>query len=252
MSKKESNANLFDPTEPGDIDALAALAALDAVDHDEEFLVRRLRESNEEFALKELAYRDVAARFIPEEGSPAPDRLRGRVMESIANIGNSSVGQDAKSTDTDSTAAEQGTAEATVVDIKQRRPIQIFAAAAAAAVAVLVVTAALFLPQLNSPEVRELQAQVAGGVVQVSYAEGSGEAEVSLQNVPAPPEGQAYQMWIIDDKGTRSVGVMEPEDITSTVEARIGGFENAKAFMISQEPTGGSESPSTPVVEFDL
>lgn len=59
---------------------------------------------------------------------------------------------------------------------------------------------------------------------------------MALRNVPAPTEGQAYQMWIIDDKGTRSVGVMEPEDITSTVETRIGGFE----------------SPSTPVVEFDL
>ncbi|MDO5731845.1 anti-sigma factor, partial [Corynebacterium sphenisci] len=96
------------------------------------------------------------------------------------------------------------------------------------------------------------EAEVAGGTVRVEYAAGSDAAVVRLTDVPPPPAGSAYQMWVRDAAGSHSRGVMEADEVTPEMTAEITGIAGARGLLISMEPAGGSQRPSTPIVELPL
>lgn len=64
---------------------------------------------------------------------------------------------------------------------------------------------------------------------------------LSIQNLPSPHEGKQYQLWAIVDKKPVSAGVFT-YDITA-VQA-MKEFEHAEAFAVTEEPKGGSETPT--------
>ena len=67
---------------------------------------------------------------------------------------------------------------------------------------------------------------------------------LDLNEWPAPPQGQQYQLWAIVN-GTPSD--MGPIDLSLTTDGflEIPHIENAEAFAVSLEPEGGSPSPTT-------
>ena len=129
--------------------------------------------------------------------------------------------------------------------------------AAAAAIALGGVGVGSYIADQNDPlnqvvragDLREASVDVAGGgtaTVQISSSEDA--AVVRMKDVPAPPEGKVYQMWLIPKDGSAPVsqGLMDAEALSKP--AVVEGISSAAALGITVEPVGGSESPTLPTV----
>ena len=64
---------------------------------------------------------------------------------------------------------------------------------------------------------------------------------LSIQILKKPDSGKQYQLWAIVDKKPVSAGVFT-YDMTAVQEMKA--FENAEAFAVTQEPEGGSLTPT--------
>ncbi len=71
-------------------------------------------------------------------------------------------------------------------------------------------------------------------------------------DMPAAPQGKAYQMWLLTDDGTlASAGMMEASADQTVLLS--GDAAHATAAAISVEPVGGSKQPTTePVALIDF
>jgi anti-sigma-K factor RskA len=126
-----------------------------------------------------------------------------------------------------------------------------FAAAAAALLLLVGVGVGLSLRGGGGTEVVALAvdaAKLRGASAQLVRS--GDEAEVRVSNMPAPPSGRVYQVWLqrdgrapqpdavftVDREGRGSVGV-------------LGDVEGADAVLVTDEPAGGSRLPTRqPVV----
>ncbi len=144
---------------------------------------------------------------------------------------------------------------------ERRRPVGarrwLAGIAAAAAIALGGVGVGSYIADQNDPlnqvvragDLREASVDVAGGgtaTVQISSSEDA--AVVRMKDVPAPPEGKVYQMWLIPKDGSAPVsqGLMDAEALSKP--AVVEGISSAAALGITVEPAGGSESPTLPTV----
>jgi anti-sigma-K factor RskA len=97
--------------------------------------------------------------------------------------------------------------------------------------------------------VREASVQVAGGgTATLLISSEKDAAVVKMKDVPAPPEGKVYQMWLIPKDGSAPVsqGLMDAEALSKP--AMVKGISSAAALGITVEPVGGSASPTLPTV----
>jgi len=87
-----------------------------------------------------------------------------------------------------------------------------------------------------------------GGTASLAISAAKDAAVVTMHNVPAPPAGKVYQMWLIPSSGTTPVsqGLMDAQALSRS--ATIRGVDAAAAFAITVEPAGGSATPTTPTV----
>lgn len=72
------------------------------------------------------------------------------------------------------------------------------------------------------------------------------------EDMPPVPEGQTFQIWVIEDSIPRPSGLFEPKDgmVTAVVENPLRG---ADAVAVTAEPDGGSPAPTTaPVLRAEL
>jgi anti-sigma-K factor RskA len=133
----------------------------------------------------------------------------------------------------------------------------LLAAAAAAAIALGGVGVGTYVANQNDPLNQVLQAQDmrqatvdvdGGGTATVSVSTSRDAAVVQMKDVPAPPEGKVYQMWLIPKDGSEPVsqGLMDAEALAKP--AVVKGISSAASLGITVEPLGGSEAPTTPVV----
>ena len=133
----------------------------------------------------------------------------------------------------------------------------LLAAAAAVVVAVGGVTVAQNL-QPSSIQEQVLQAsdvqreEVAigdSGTAELAFSESRDAAVVTLDGVPAPPQGKVYQMWRLpaDGASPESLGTMTGDDVAHT-ELEIEGINSYSGLAITVEPEGGSETPTLPIV----
>ncbi|MGY0063164.1 anti-sigma factor [Streptomyces sp. LZ34] len=84
-----------------------------------------------------------------------------------------------------------------------------------------------------------------------------GAAVVTVSGLPAPPDGRAYQLWMIDsppgESGTpRSAGLLKGSGQGTSLVT--GGFgAHTERLAVTLEPDGGSARPTTnPVVQLAL
>lgn len=68
------------------------------------------------------------------------------------------------------------------------------------------------------------------------------ETYLSLENLPAAPEGHQYQLWAIVDGKPVDAGVYSNHPETSVQKMAV--IENAQAFAITLEKEGGSVNPT--------
>ena len=102
---------------------------------------------------------------------------------------------------------------------------------------------------LQAGDVRQATVNVTGGgTATVSVSPSKDAIVVKMNDVPAPPAGKVYQMWLIPKDGSAPVsqGLMDAEALSKP--AVVKGISTAASLGITVEPTGGSTSPTMPIV----
>jgi anti-sigma-K factor RskA len=102
---------------------------------------------------------------------------------------------------------------------------------------------------LQAGDMRQATVNVTGGgTATVSLSTSRDAVVVKMNDVPAPPPGKVYQMWLIPKDGSAPVsqGLMDAEALSKP--AVVKGVNTAAALGITVEPTGGSALPTTPTV----
>ncbi len=85
-----------------------------------------------------------------------------------------------------------------------------------------------------------------GGRVTVAMSPSLDDGVVLISDLPAPPEGKAYQLWLIEGTSTTSVGVMAAGQRSGA--ALLESLGSADTFGVTVEPVGGSPRPTSPPV----
>jgi anti-sigma-K factor RskA len=102
---------------------------------------------------------------------------------------------------------------------------------------------------MQAGDVRQATVEVAGGgTATVAISPSRDAVVVRMNNVPPPPPGKVYQMWLIPKDGSAPVsqGLMDAEALSKP--AVVKGIRTAAALGITVEPAGGSASPTLPTV----
>ena len=102
---------------------------------------------------------------------------------------------------------------------------------------------------MQAGDVRQATVNVTGGgTATVSVSPSKDAIVVKMNDVPAPPAGKVYQMWLIPKDGSAPVsqGLMDAEALSKP--AVVKGISTAASLGITVEPTGGSTAPTTPTV----
>jgi anti-sigma-K factor RskA len=129
--------------------------------------------------------------------------------------------------------------------------------AAAAVIALGGVGIGAYVANQNDPLRQVIEAQDArqatvdvsgGGTATVSISPSRDALVVRMKDVPPPPTGKVYQMWLIPKDGSTPVsqGLMDAEALSKP--ALVKGIGSAAALGITVEPAGGSATPTLPTV----
>jgi len=129
--------------------------------------------------------------------------------------------------------------------------------AAAAVIALGGVGIGAYVANQNDPFSQVIEAQDArqatvdvngGGTATVSISPSHDALVVRMKDVPPPPAGKVYQMWLIPKDGSTPVsqGLMDAEALSKP--ALVKGIGSAAALGITVEPAGGSATPTLPTV----
>lgn len=275
-----------------ELSSWAALVALDAIDADDQELVRALREQHPEFDDMVAEFAATAADLAQPIATSPPPELKDAIFARLDDIEPAAAPERSGETEqtgqaespasvtSAATAHDAALASVTALRPKSQPPssnrYRMFVSLAAAFTLLAVGGVAwqygLFSGNgaggdavVASPDDTGkttsapgsdtvlATATVAGGEISLEHAADADTGVVRLDNIPAPEPGRAYQMWLVGEDGAKSAGVMERSDITPHMEAEVDGLKTARAFMISVEPSGGSTTPSqNEVVTFTL
>jgi anti-sigma-K factor RskA len=129
--------------------------------------------------------------------------------------------------------------------------------AAAAVIALGGVGIGAYVANQNDPFRQVIEAQDArqatvdvsgGGTATVSISASRDALVVRMKDVPPPPAGKVYQMWLIPKDGSTPVseGLMDAEALSKP--ALVKGIGSAASLGITVEPAGGSATPTLPTV----
>jgi anti-sigma-K factor RskA len=85
-----------------------------------------------------------------------------------------------------------------------------------------------------------------GGTVTVAVSRSLDDGVVLMDDLPTPPDGKVYQLWVIKGTSPTSVGVMAAGQ--SSGAAVVDSVSGADSIGVTLEPTGGSPTPTLPIV----
>ncbi|MER5873643.1 anti-sigma factor [Streptomyces sp. NPDC002044] len=99
---------------------------------------------------------------------------------------------------------------------------------------------------LAAPDAKPVTGELAnGGTGTVVVSEDRNRAVFVASGMPAPPEGQVYQLWFADPAGAmRPAGLMDPAR-PGAPELMTGPVSGSTAVGVTLEPAGGSPAPTT-------
>lgn len=85
-------------------------------------------------------------------------------------------------------------------------------------------------------------------VLTVTYSPSEGALVVEGDGVPVLDDTATYQLWLVGDDGAMSVGIFRP-DADGMVSERFSDADPTGFVLgVTQEPAGGSESPTLPIL----
>ncbi len=106
----------------------------------------------------------------------------------------------------------------------------------------------------SAPDATTLPNRAGTTQATLAYSRELGQTAITVDGLPAAPEGQTYQLWYFGKGGSiTSAGLMTPAGDGSGQRVLDGDANAATAVGMTLEPAGGSEQPtSEPLVVIDL
>lgn len=220
---------------------LTGAYALDAVDDLERARVERHLLRCESCAAEVQSFTETAALLATGAYVSPPQGLRARVLEEASRT--RQLPPDVQPS------------------VPRRRPAPAnrwLAVAAASALLLAVALGGVAWQQRQSAQEMSAVAQAVSEVltdpgrqvVDTAFASGRGTLVISGDrvvlvgdDVPAPPDGRAYQLWFIGADGPRPAGLLSQADGGFWADAT--GIEPGEAVGVTVEPAGGSEQPTS-------
>jgi anti-sigma-K factor RskA len=240
-----------------DIHTLAGGYALDAVDDLERAAFSRHLRGCEACAIEVGELRETVARLGAASAEPPPPGLRSRVLDEIARTRQTVAGRglpvraaaDWRRWTTAAAAAvvlAVGAGAATWVTADQR------VRQARGRAEALAVQQARVGAVLAAGDVQLRTALVpGGGRITVAVSPSRDAGVVVMADLPVPPSGRAYQLWLLDGGAARSAGVLAAGQQGGVT--LVQGTAAAQSVAVTVEPAGGSARPTgTPVVAVAL
>lgn len=235
--------------------------ALDAVDDVERAAVERAIREDPEVAAEARALRETAAMLATTQAAPPPPALREAVLAAVAT-----TAQEPGAGRTG--AAPPDEARGRTRDPAGRRRSARRAGhqrwlAAAAVLLAAAIPGTLAVQQAQRAQLAEgqvaaitealarpgaelLSADVTGGGRAVAVV-GDDGAFFTVRDLPALGGDRDYQLWVIDDAGPTSAGVVEARDGLASTE--VAAVPEGAVLAMTVEPAGGSPQPTTtPIV----
>ena len=137
----------------------------------------------------------------------------------------------------------------------RRRPAWLRPLPALAAAGAFVVIGVVAGIGLTGGDARTVDGQVAIAGASATMRVDDGHGELRVTGVPAPPTGRVLQVWLVRDGGA-------PEPTNALFTTGAGGrasvgvpgdLEDVDQVLVSEEPRGGSRSPTTqPRIQIQL
>lgn len=225
--------------------------ALDAVTAEEAAAVERAVATDPALAEEARALREVAGLLAADASEAPPAALRAEVLARVADTPQERAEADAKD-------------DGVVVDLARvRAPRRGRWLAAAVALAAAAVPGVIAVQQYNratqaeeqlttvaealaEPGAQLLAADVAGGGRAVAVV-GADTSVFSARDLPSLSSEEDYQLWVVDDGGARSAGVLTVA--AGRTSAELADLPDGATIAMTVEPAGGSTQPtSDPVV----
>jgi anti-sigma-K factor RskA len=86
------------------------------------------------------------------------------------------------------------------------------------------------------------------GAAHVVMSGAMSAAVVMGENVPMPEHGAVYQVWMVHADGTAAAGPTFRPDSGAVMAIAEGDLSAVREITVTEEPMGGSTSPTGPVV----
>lgn len=235
-------------TEP-DIHALSGAYAVDALDELERARFERHLAACTECRTEVNSLRETTVGLSELTSTPPPPALRASILSEIKSI---------------RPLPPEVSRQATSRDHRFRlAPL-----AAAALIAIAGVGTAIVVHQtgdstsqvtslsaqvLHAPDAREVDVDLPGpALARVVRSVSVGRAVLVTHDMPAPPAGKVYQLWLQNSAGRMISAGLMPTGGNQTVVLR-GNASDAKAAGITVEPAAGSAQPtSAPLALFEF
>jgi anti-sigma-K factor RskA len=100
---------------------------------------------------------------------------------------------------------------------------------------------------ISAPDATLRMANVSGGGrITIITSPGRDEAVIVLADAKSYGADKAYQLWLIEGSTPKSVGLLEPDQVSAT--RLISGVRTANVLGLSIEPAAGSAIPSQPIL----
>ena len=212
----------------------------------------RVRQARETLAMSFTAEEEPPADLFARIVAQLPAAAPAAEAEAKANVAANSAAEPAPADDLSAA--------------RQRREVRrrsaglrnwLIGVAAAAVIALGGVGIGAYVANQNDPFNQVIEAQDArqatvdvngGGTATVSISPSHDALVVRMKDVPPPPAGKVYQMWLIPKDGSTPVsqGLMDAEALSKP--ALVKGIGSAAALGITVEPAGGSAVPTSPTV----
>jgi anti-sigma-K factor RskA len=105
-----------------------------------------------------------------------------------------------------------------------------------------------------APDVRTVSGQIpGGGTATVVFSRDKNAGVLVMNNVAPPKPGTVYQMWLVDNKGSKSAGTMDAKAVAPSTTAVLPDLGDSQALAFTIEPPGGSTQPTgAPFAELTL
>lgn len=230
------------------IDELIALAALGELSESERRELDVVVQSDPSVAGElDAALAAAAALQRPHVEQP-PAALRNSVLSAIASTPQEHI-----------TSAAAPPTAVSLDEERERRRFRPAILAAAAAVALFVAGGLVVITQADDPsdpiaavvEAPDASSRRLAGDIETLtavYSPSEGALVIQGDSVLVLDDTETYQLWLVDDDGATSVGVFRPDEDGSVAERFAGADPTGFVIGVTEEPAGGSESPTLPIL----